>query len=764
MKEENCYKSMGNAYFIRFRFRAGPARGKRPVFVKVAFPIPTEQAFDYAVPAALRESVALGKRVRAPFGGKLQTGYIIGVAAVPEVENPKEISDILDPQPLFDVRELDFYRWMAEYYLYPLGKALQEILPGGKNIRIKTERTVTATRPPAAMPALTPRQQAVFEAVARENGLAVADLRRRLGDIRPVLAALEKKGLVTMAAREALRPLPPRPAVGAMVGTPAANAWQEAALREIRRQLPTTAGKTILLHGVTGSGKTEVYLRAMAETLKQGGGMILLAPEIALTPQLLTRLDERFGRENIAVLHSGVSRAIRYDQWRLLLAGKLRIAVGARSALFAPVRELRLIIVDEEHDTSYKQDERLPYSARDMAVVRGRLAGATVILGSATPAVQTYFNARSGKFSALAMPQRIADRPLPAVEIVDMKTERVLQEEGAASVLSRRLIAAIGETLSRKRQTLLLLNRRGYHTFLICRDCGQPLRCRNCEVSLVHHAREHVWKCHYCDYSLAGHAVCAHCQSTRLGAYGVGTERLEDEIRTRFPAARIRRMDSDTMDSRGAHAELLQALGREEIDILVGTQMISKGHDFPNVTLVGVVMADVTLNLPDFRAAERTFQLLTQVSGRGGRGNDPGQVIIQTFNPGHYALQKAKAHDYEGFYEEEISLRRSLGYPPYARLIRLTLSCLHRENGEREVARLAVLAQQLAAENGREGRETVVGPAEAPIFRLRGRYRWQMLLKGDDSRVLRNLARELLARFHAPGVQLKVDVDPVCFM
>ena len=734
------------------------------MFVKIAFPIPAEQHFDYAVPASLRDRAALGKRALAPFGSRTQTGYIIGVTDTAEVENTREIIEILDPQPLFDAGELAFYRWMAGYYLYPLGKVLQEILPGGKNIRSKTAQAVIAKDPPPVVPVLTPRQREVLRLIREGEGMTVAELCRRLGNVRSLLAALAGKGLVTIAERELLRSLPPRPAVGPVSPMPVANPWQEAALKEILRNLQTGEFRTFLLHGVTGSGKTEVYLRAMEEAQRQGGGAILLVPEIALTPQLLTRLAERFGGENIAVLHSGVSRAVRYDQWRLLQAGKLRIVVGARSALFAPVRDLKLIVVDEEHDSSYKQDERLPYSARDMAVVRGRMAGATVLLGSATPAVQTYFNARRGRFFPLSMPQRIADRPLPAVEIIDMKREKVFQEEGAAGILSRGLTAALGETLARKQQTLLLLNRRGYHTFLLCRDCGRPLRCRNCEVSLIHHARENVWKCHYCDYSLAGQSACFHCGSPRIGTYGVGTERLEEEIRKRFPAARIRRMDSDTMDGRGAHEKLLHALGREEIDIVVGTQMISKGHDFPKVTLVGVVLADISLNLPDFRAAERTFQLLTQVSGRGGRGEHPGRVIIQTFNPDHYALRRAKDHDYEGFYEEEIALRQSLNYPPYTRLIQFTLSCLQREKGEREMERLAGLARQLAA--GGDGKEitAVVGPAEAPLFRLRGRYRWQLLLKGEDSRRLHHLARELLARCHAPGVQLKVDVDPVYFM
>ena len=734
------------------------------MFVKVAFPIPTEQTFDYGVPAAQTTAVAVGKRVRAPFGNKVQTGYVIAVSATAEVENPKDIIDIVDPEPLFGLRELDFYRWVADYYLYPLGKALQEILPGGGNVRTKTEKILTAC-PTTAVTTLTERQRLALAAVRRESGVSRAELTRRLGDIRSVLDALVKKGLVEVTDREIFRPLPLGREGGTRPEIPQPSPGQEAALREIVATLHAGRPKTFLLHGVTGSGKTEVYLRAMEEVRRLGGGAIYLVPEISLTPQLISRVRERFGGAEIAVLHSGVSRAVRHDQWRLLGTGKLRIAVGARSALFAPVRNLKLIVVDEEHDPSYKQDERLPYHARDMAIVRGRLAGATVLLGSATPAVQTYFNTGNGKVDRLTMPQRIADRPLPAVEIVDMKMERALREEGAATFLSRRLQEALAATLSRKRQALLLLNRRGYHTFLVCRDCGHPIRCRNCEVSLIHHAGDNVWKCHYCDYSLAGQSVCSHCRSPRIGTYGVGTERLEDEIRTRFPAARVRRMDSDTMERPGAYEELLHALGRDEIDILVGTQMISKGHDFPHVTLVGVVLADTSLNLPDFRASERTFQLLTQVSGRGGRGEYPGEVIIQTFNPGHYALQRAKDHDYEGFYQEEIALRRSLLYPPFARLVQFNISCLHEEKGERAAHALADLARELLTKSGGKGAATALaGPAPAPIARLRGRYRWQLLLKGQDSRSVRELARELLSRFRAPGVQIKADVDPVYFM
>ncbi|MCX5826375.1 MAG: primosomal protein N' [Deltaproteobacteria bacterium] len=735
------------------------------MFVKVAIPIPKDQSFDYIVPTEMEKDAAIGKRVLVPFGNKRETGCIVGITTATDIENPKEIIEVLDQEPLFDDRDLAFYSWTADYYLYPLGKVLGEILPGVKDRRARTEKVAAASgNATSTTVKLTKKQRLLLKILQEETEVSVADLCQRLGNVRSTLATLEKKGLACITEKGVSCPLPPFLTVGEPSGRPAANPSQEAALQEIHGNLQAGQFHTVLLHGVTGSGKTEVYFQAMEEVRRRRGGVIYLVPEIALTPQLITRLKERFVNENIAVLHSGVSRAVRYDQWQRLRRGEIHMAVGVRSALFAPVRDLKLIIVDEEHDASYKQDDRLPYSARDLAIVKGRLHGATVVLGSATPAVQTCFNARSGKFSCLTMPGRIADRPLPPVEIVDMKMEKAIHGENTFTIFSRRLAAAIRETLDRKQQVMLLLNRRGYHTFQICRDCGQPLKCRNCEVSLIQHAQEGVWKCHYCDYTLAGGLVCSRCSSSNIGAYGMGTELLEEEITNLFPTARIRRMDSDTMDRKGAHEQLLHALGQDRIDILVGTQMISKGHDFPNVTLVGVILADTSLNLPDFRAAERTFQLLTQVSGRGGRGDVPGKVIIQTFNPNHYAIQRARDHDYDGFYEEEISLRQSLFYPPFSRLIHLRLSCIHQDKGEEGINRLAAKARELLRLARVRGKVEIVGPAEAPLFRLRGRYRWQLLLKGDDSRFLHALTRDILSGFHAPGVQIKVDVDPVHFM
>ena len=512
---------------------------------------------------------------------------------------------------------------------------------------------------------------------------------------------------------------------------------------------------------MTGSGKTEVYLRAIAEVLQGSGGAIYLVPEIALTAQLLSRIGSRFPEREIAVIHSGISRSVRYDQWKRIRRGEVRVVVGARSALFAPVCNLRLIVVDEEHDPSYKQDERLRYSARDLAMVKGRFARATVILGSATPAIQSYHHATEGRYRYLTLPARIDDRPLPPVEVVDLRVER--NEQGLTPLLSRTLIEAIRNTLAAGKQTLLFLNRRGFHTFLVCPECGHAFACPNCEIALTHHAAEGVLKCHHCAFTVTAGNSCPECRGNNVRSHGAGTERVETEVRKLFPEARIARMDSDTTSRRGDSERILRSFDRREIDILVGTQMITKGHDFPEITLVGVIAADASLNIPDFRAAERTFQILTQVSGRGGRGDQPGRVVIQTFNPGHYALRRAQEHDYAGFYADELPLRQQLAYPPFSRLVGLHFSSLKQKEGKKAVAEIGTRARELAAATA-GGKIDVIGPAESPLARIRGRYRWQLLLRGTESRPLLLLAQTLLKGAGRDGLEILADVDPINFM
>ncbi|HRR42197.1 MAG TPA: primosomal protein N', partial [Syntrophales bacterium] len=438
------------------------------------------------------------------------------------------------------------------------------------------------------------------------------------------------------------------------------------------------------------------------------------------------------------------------------------LVVGARSALFAPVRDLRLIIVDEEHDNSYKQDERMPYNARDLAVVRARQRGATVILGSATPSIQSYSNALRGKYRHLVLTDRPKGLGLPEVEVLDLRRER--EEKGKTPLLSRPLVEAIGETLETGKQTLLFLNRRGFHTFLFCADCGYVLKCLNCSVSLTFHAASGILKCHHCDFSVKAPPLCPACKGNRVRSYGAGTERLEAEVAKIFPGARVGRMDSDMAGGRAQQEKTLLALDRGEIDILIGTQMVAKGHDYPNVVLVGVIMADASLNLPDFRAAEYTFQLLTQVSGRGGRGDETGRVIIQTFNPEHYAVRFACGHDYRGFYEEEIVLRKALGYPPFLRLVNVRISGLKKENVEECAREVAEMTRALAKSLAPGESVDIIGPAEAPIPKLKGRYRWQLILKGKSVQSLHGVAQNILSQRRRRGVDVRVDVDPLNFM
>ena len=628
-------------------------------------------------------------------------------------------------------------------------------------VRPKKERWVglSVGTPPGVK--LAAKQSAVITALQERGTMPVGDLRRLIKNVTAALRGLEQKGLIRLSEKEISRGPGPAAEFGSTRNGVILNEAQAAALEEVRRCLASGVFSPCLLHGVTGSGKTEVYLQAIAEVHRGDAGAIYLVPEIALTGQLLSRVGSRFPGREIAVLHSGISPGARYDQWKRIRRGEVRVVVGARSALFAPVRKLRLIVVDEEHDSSYKQDDRLRYNARDLALVRGRFSQATVILGSATPAIQSYFHASEGRYRYLTLPTRIDDRPLPRVEVVDLRMER--NEQGLTPLLSRALIEAMRETLTSGRQTILFLNRRGFHTFLFCPECGYTFSCPNCEIALTHHAAERTLKCHHCDFMAKTSDVCPACKGNRVRSHGAGTERVEEEARKLFPNARIVRMDSDTTSRKGDSERILRALDRGEIDILVGTQMITKGHDFPGITLVGVIAADASLNIPDFRGAGRTFQILTQVSGRGGRGDQPGRVVIQTFNPGHYVIRRAQEHDYAGFYADELPLRRQLAYPPFSRLVGLHFSSLKKREGGKAVAEIGARARQLAASVA-GGKLDVIGPAESPLARIRGRYRWQLLLRGKKSQPLLLLARRLLEGSGHDGLEIQVDVDPVNFM
>ncbi len=802
------------------------------MYVNVALNIPADKLFTYEVPENLQPAVQVGKRVFVPFGNRKRTGFIVAISDTCTLAGVKPVQEILDDEPLFGDADLSFYSWIAEYFMYPLGKTLAELIPSGsekkdflwitplvadddlvlssaqkyllsliqqhprgitlnnlsaisslkntssivhnlqlagwvkiqarqtRQLAARTEKFVRLADDKIAGVKLTARQSALVEFMQTHKVMALGDLIEKANTSKAVVKNLHEKGMIVLSSEEKIRTASLTSSIEKDRSDFLLNAEQQQAFSEICRHLEKNAFAPILLHGVTGSGKTEVYLNAIEEVLKKGGSAIYLVPEIALTPQLISRIAGRFDEQKIAVLHSGIAEAVRFDQWRQIKRGKISLVIGARSALFAPLPHLKLIIVDEEHDASYKQDDRLCYHARDLAVLRAQQIGAVVVLGSATPGVRSYYNAKIKKYFRLGLSERVENKPLPRVEIVDMKAQKEMQ--GKIPILSRELIAEMEETLGRNEQVLLFLNKRGFDTFLVCADCGYNFRCPNCDVSLKSHLTEKLVKCHYCDYTIKALPLCPSCKGSRILSYGTGTQKLEKEIERLFPAARVRRMDSDTTAKKGSQEEILHDLQEKEIDILVGTQMITKGHDFPFITLVGVIAADTSLNMPDFRAAEKTFQMLTQVAGRSGRGSTPGKVIIQTFNPQHYALRHAQNHDYPSFYAEEIEHRKALQYPPFGRIINIRLSSTNKEAMDEQTAAAGKLARKLSAKRGNVAE--IIGPAESPLSKIQGRLRRQMLIKGRDIKILHAIAWEILEKCANSAVRVSIDVDPENFM
>ncbi len=626
------------------------------------------------------------------------------------------------------------------------------------------ELALPSSEAKAALQALerrAPQQAILLRLLLQTNSVSAAELRRHVPRAAHVVRALEQKGLIARTLRE-------RPAQVAWQTEEAfldarditLSPAQREALQRICELLHKDAFAPVLLHGVTGSGKTEVYMRAIAETLAQRKQAIYLVPEIALTPQLLARIHARFGQA-VAVLHSRLTPGVRIDEWSRVSTQQASVVIGPRSAVFAPLERVGLIVVDEEHDPSYKQEDAPRYLARDVAIMRGQLSKAVVVLGSATPALESFFNAQLGRYRYLQLPDRVQSKGLPEVRIVDLRREE--NRAGPGEALSLPLRAAIQARLARGEQTLLFLNRRGYATFVQCHDCGFICQCPHCSVALTFHLDDRLLKCHYCHFTSRPPETCPECRGTRVEYFGTGTQRVEREVRRVFSQARVSRMDRDATGGRYAYQEILGRLARGEIDILVGTQMITKGHDFPHITLVGVVSADVTLALPDFRAAERTFQLLTQVAGRAGRGDVAGEVIVQTYAPQHYAIQRAQTHDFLGFYGEEIAYRRQLGYPPAVRLAALRFDGRDAQVVEQFSQACAKL---LRAHIRQAEGVTLLGPAPAALAKLKDRYRWHLIIKAATARRLHDtIARGLTALKHAAiprsGVRLSIDVDPV---
>jgi primosomal protein N' (replication factor Y) len=605
---------------------------------------------------------------------------------------------------------------------------------------------------------LNANQRTLVDALRAAGGrLAVDDL-RGLGVPRTTLATLVRRGLVSLVDEPqgfTTSKLKPRPSPFDFEF----SAAQKNALAKIGDAVAARRFEGLLLHGITGSGKTAVYLACMREVLEQGRSSILLVPEIGLTPAVAADLHQVFGDE-VAILHSGLSNAERAEQWHRIKRGEARVVAGTRSAVFAPVSDLALVIVDEEQDSSYKQEETPRYHARDVAVMRAKMAGAAVVLGSATPSLESYYNAKKHKYALIELPDRVERRPLPEVEIVDMRQE--FQETGQEQVISRKLAEEIRERLAKKEQVMVLLNRRGYSPVVLCRACGKTLQCQNCAVSMTHHKREHKMECHYCRHVAKIPDKCAHCGSEYVYFVGTGSEKLEELLHGMFPQARIGRLDRDTVRGREDFEHALNALNEGALDMLVGTQMIAKGHDIHGVTLVGVIGADMALGLPDFRAAERTFQLLTQVAGRAGRGNSPGKVILQTYFQDHYAVQFAARHDFAGFYDKELQFRAWMHYPPYSAIANVLIRSEKLDEALTWSGELGRWFEKTRHEGIR-----VLGPAAAPITRLKRDYRYHFILKSPSREKMNALLRAMLSEAAArkiPRTQVIVDVDAVWLM
>jgi len=719
----------------------------------VAVAAPIDKTLDYLVPDELRCRAVVGMRLHVPLGRRTVVGYLLELSEG-QREGLKTIRDVLDEAPLFSADMVPFFRRAADYYRHPIGEVIRTALPAGLSgaedgVGILYDRLYTPTDMPGAPSGK--RQQEILAHIRKKGGSLLSELREVFGSPHAPLNRLVELGFLSVSEEERLR----NPFLGATLpeDPPVDLSYDQAtAIEKVTEAIETGTYSALLLHGVTGSGKTEVYLRSIAHALERRRRALVLVPEIALTPQLVGRFRVRYAAagKRIAVLHSGLSDGERYDAWRAIARGEIDIVIGARSAVFAPIADLGIVVVDEEHEGSYKQTEGFRYHARDLALLRGQMTGCSVLLGSATPALSTYRRAKTGQTEYLPLARRVLDRPLPEVTLVDLREER---PEGA---LSQSLAAALRENLDRKEQSLLLLNRRGFSPFLLCADCGQTFRCPNCEITLTYHRSRRILLCHYCDHAAPPPDVCPKCGGASVEPQGAGTERLEEELSTLFPNARIGRMDRDTTTRKGAHQAMVSAMERGEIDILVGTQMVAKGLDFPGVTLVGVVSADVTLNFPDFRAGERTFALLTQVAGRAGRGERPGRVFVQTYNPESSPLVFAAAHDYEGFAASELPLREELGYPPFGFLVNLVLSgndSAKVQKGADELTRFLCL---------RSKGVDVLGPAPCPLSRLRGKSRVQILLKSPERSFLRRLLAHLDQSPSLPsGVRISVDIDPL---
>ena len=816
-----------DGHFLNYR----QYTSRLPRFCDVSLPVPLDQAFTYSLPLTLQHRVKPGSRILVPFGARKLTGVVLATHDDPPNVAIKDALRLLDPEPVLDSELVSLGKWISGYYCTPLGEVLRSMLPLAADTRSgKIYALTPAGRDAARQLSIGDNDEDPTTTIlqllfARE--LSEAHLKKKVPEAARILKSLEKRAWVTVEQtnndRDPLRAPAAKLRIALTAAEPSGKlpkAEREllaflslhpgshnlAELEELvknsstaarslaRRQLVTLTPEPLtirsaptrdphdlnetqrnafelikagvesgkfspfLLHGVTGSGKTEVYLNAIDATLARGRGSLLMVPEIALTPAMAGQFYSRFG-DRVAILHSAFSDAERAEQWRKIRAGGASVVVGTRSGVFAPVQNLGLIIVDEEHDASYKQEENPRYNGRDVAVVRAQARNACIVLGSATPSLESRNNATAGKYTLLEMPERINARPMPHVHLVDMRQEFL--ETRKHATFSRALLTAIGERLANKEQAMVLLNRRGFASFVTCRSCGERVQCVNCSLTLTYHRRDRRLLCHYCGYAEKVPSICPKCASEHVHFMGTGSEKVEDDLHAEFPEARIARLDRDTVTGKRQFEDILSSFRDGSFDILVGTQMIAKGHDIPNVTLVGVVSADVGLGMPDFRAAERTFQILTQVAGRAGRGELPGVVYMQTINPDHYAVRLAAVQDYAAFFDKEIQFRRFMQYPPFAAMANLLVRAAKQEDALRMSTELGYHLTP-APDNIK-----ILGPAEAPVPRLKAEFRYQLLIKSHSRKSLNELlkkAQEFSRAQKWNATAMVIDVDPLTLM
>ena len=801
-------------------------------YIEVGVILPVNQTFVYRMPDKFKADACLGMRVLVPFGRRRVTGYILEERADCGPYKAKPVADLLDDHPLFPETDIAFFKWVAGYYIYPLGETIKAALPAGLDCMDVACVFVTELGKDAVeADTLTCEETQVVQRLMEKNGRSLKSLTGKDAGQAALLRKLEKKDLVRVSAvlqkesagtkTEKFIRLPEKPPVKQVRMSAKrqkilaiVRETEEISLTALKRQVPTAASlikplaeagwldikvrqvfrdplgdpvapdvppeltdeqagvvqkiqdrshtfAPCLLVGVTGSGKTEVYMRLVADAVEKGRGAIVLVPEIALISQTERRFRARFG-EKIAVIHSMLTQGERLDQWRKIALGKVNIVIGARSAIFAPIRQIGIIIVDEEHDGSYKQESGLRYNARDLAVVRARMHNCPAVLGSATPSLQSLQNAAVGRFLKLELTRRVNNHALPEITLVDMKKYK--DSWNTDRIITPELGRAIRQCLEKGNQALIFLNRRGFSTFPMCAACGKTLGCPYCDVTMTFHKGEDQYRCHLCGHTLPGGVKCPECRDGKIRNFGFGTEKIEAMLKTLFPDARVVRMDQDSTARKGSTLAILRQIRNRTVDIIVGTQMLAKGHDFPGITLVGIICADLSLSLPDFRASERTFQLLAQVAGRAGRGKESGRVIMQTFNPDHFTIEASRNQDYLEFFTQEIAFRKALMYPPFSRMIQLKISGKNPDK-TRDHAMLA--AKMLEQFNAREPRAQIMGPIEAAIQRISSRFRWQILIKGESAATLCRMVQALI---QAPEIQkvkavsIAVDVDPYSLM